>query len=45
MQDLRLRLQKAIESEAFEDAARLRDQIKELEKKQQRGSNEAKEKA
>lgn len=45
MQDLRLRLQKAVESEAFEDAARLRDQIKELEKKQQRGNNEAKEKA
>lgn len=33
-QDLRERLQKAIESEAFEEAARLRDQIKELEKKQ-----------
>jgi protein arginine kinase activator len=34
LQDLRLELQKAIESEAFEEAARLRDQIKELEKKQ-----------
>ncbi|MFA5276186.1 MAG: UvrB/UvrC motif-containing protein [Candidatus Omnitrophota bacterium] len=35
IEDLRLRLQKAIEEEAFEDAARLRDQIKELEKKQE----------
>jgi protein arginine kinase activator len=34
LQDLRLKLQKAIEAEAFEEAARLRDQIKELEKKQ-----------
>ena len=34
-QELRNRLQKAIESEAFEEAARLRDQIKELEKKEQ----------
>jgi len=33
MQDLRFKLQKAIESEHFEEAARLRDQIKELEKK------------
>ena len=33
-QDLRCRLQKAIEMEAYEEAARLRDQIKELEKKQ-----------
>ncbi len=30
--DLRLRLQKAIEAEEFEEAAHLRDQIKELEK-------------
>jgi protein arginine kinase activator len=34
VQELRLRLQKAVENEAFEEAARLRDQIKELEKKQ-----------
>ncbi|RJP28147.1 MAG: hypothetical protein C4533_06645 [Candidatus Omnitrophota bacterium] len=38
--ELRLKLQKAIESEAFEDAARIRDQIKELEKTQ--GRSEAK---
>ncbi len=31
---LRYRLQKAIEMEAFEEAAKLRDQIKQLEKKQ-----------
>ena len=35
IQELRLRLQKAIEGEAFEEAARLRDQIKELESKQE----------
>ena len=35
IQGLRLRLQKAIEEEAFEEAARLRDQIKELESKQE----------
>ena len=34
MQELRTKLQKAIELEAFEEAARIRDQIKELEKKQ-----------
>jgi protein arginine kinase activator len=34
LQDLRQKLQKAIELEAFEEAARLRDQIKELERKQ-----------
>jgi protein arginine kinase activator len=34
LQDLRDQLQKAIEREAFEEAARVRDQIKELEKKQ-----------
>jgi protein arginine kinase activator len=40
-QDLRLKLQKAVEAEAFEEAARLRDQIKELEKKQsQQQTNE-----
>ncbi len=34
LQELRNRLQKAIEMEAFEEAAKIRDQIKELEKKQ-----------
>ena len=34
IQELRNRLNKAIESEAFEEAASIRDQIKELEKKQ-----------
>ena len=34
MQELRQKLQKAIETEAFEEAARIRDQIKELEKNQ-----------
>ncbi|MFA5356234.1 MAG: UvrB/UvrC motif-containing protein [Candidatus Omnitrophota bacterium] len=33
LQELRNRLQKAIESEAFEEAAKIRDQIKELENK------------
>jgi protein arginine kinase activator len=33
-EELRQRLQRAVESEAFEEAARLRDQIKELDKKQ-----------
>lgn len=33
-QDLRLRLQKAVENEEYEAAAKIRDQIKELEKKQ-----------
>ena len=42
LQELRNRLQKLIEQEAFEEAAKMRDQIKELEKKQQ-GNNEAKE--
>ncbi|MFA5101409.1 MAG: UvrB/UvrC motif-containing protein [Candidatus Omnitrophota bacterium] len=32
VQSLRIRLQKAVEAEAYEEAARLRDQIKELEK-------------
>ena len=36
VQELRTRLQKAIEVEAFEEAARLRDQIKELERKAHR---------
>jgi len=38
LEELRSRLQKAIEEEAFEEAAKLRDQIRETEKKQQ-GSN------
>lgn len=33
LQDLKMKLQKAIQQEAFEEAARLRDRIKELEKK------------
>lgn len=33
IQSLRIRLQKAIQAEAFEEAAKLRDQIKEAEKK------------
>ncbi len=32
--DLRIKLQRAVEQEAFEEAAKLRDAIKELEKKQ-----------
>jgi len=40
LQDLRSRLQRAVEAEAFEEAARLRDQIKELEKKQAQGSSQ-----
>lgn len=35
LQELRCRLQKAVEDEAYEEAARLRDQIKELEKQNQ----------
>jgi protein arginine kinase activator len=34
LQDLRCRLQKAIESEEYEEAARLRDQIREMQEKQ-----------
>lgn len=34
LQELKLRLQKAVESEAFEEAAKIRDQIKEAEKKE-----------
>jgi len=34
LQELRNQLQKAIETEVFEDAARIRDKIKELEKKE-----------
>jgi len=37
--DLRYKLQKAIEEEAFEEAARLRDQIRELEKKQRQNND------
>lgn len=33
LEELRAKLQKAIEMEAFEEAARIRDQIKELEKR------------
>lgn len=36
---LRMQLQKAIQAEAFEEAAGIRDQIKELEKKQSRKIN------
>jgi protein arginine kinase activator len=43
VQDLRYKLQQAIETEAFEEAAKIRDQIKELEKKQMRNNNEIKE--
>jgi protein arginine kinase activator len=35
IQELRIKLQKAVETEAYEEAAKLRDQIRELEKKQQ----------
>lgn len=34
IQELRYKLQKAIEAEAFEEAAKIRDQIREMEKKQ-----------
>jgi protein arginine kinase activator len=37
LQELRLRLQKAVQEEAFEEAARLRDQIRELESKEGQG--------
>ena len=42
-QDLRQKLQKAIEEEEFEEAARIRDQIKESEKKQMPNNQDAKE--
>ena len=42
LQDLRYKLQKAIEAEAFEEAAAIRDQIRELEKKQQQNGIENK---
>lgn len=37
---LRYKLQQAIDAEAFEEAAKIRDQIKELEKKQDQENNE-----
>lgn len=40
VQDLRYKLQNAIETEAFEEAAKIRDQIKELEKKQAQNQDE-----
>ena len=43
LQDLRIKLQKAIEMEAYEEAARIRDQIKELQEKQTQNNDEAKE--
>lgn len=43
LSDLRYKLQKAIEMEAFEEAAKIRDQIRELEKKQSQGDSEQKE--
>jgi protein arginine kinase activator len=39
-QELRTRLQKAIETEAFEEAARIRDQIKDLENKSTQNDSE-----
>jgi protein arginine kinase activator len=39
LQELKVRLQKAIENEAFEEAARLRDQIKEIGRKQGKQEN------
>lgn len=43
LQELRCRLQKAIEMEAYEEAAKIRDQIKELQEKQTQSNDEAKE--
>ena len=43
LQDLRNKLQKAIEEEAFEEAARIRDQIKELETKHAQDNSDKKE--
>ena len=40
-QELRLKLQKAIEMEAFEDAARIRDEIKQLEQRSEEGGTDA----
>jgi len=44
LQELRYQLQKAIETESFEEAAKIRDQIRELEKKCLQNSGEEKEK-
>lgn len=41
LKELHNRLQKSIEHEAFEEAARLRDQIKQLEDKMKRGKKKA----
>ena len=43
MQELRCKLQKAIEMEVFEEAARLRDQIKQLEQQQTQNDKDVKE--
>ena len=43
LSSLRYELQKAIEREAFEEATKIRDQIRELEKKQAQDNIEAKE--
>jgi protein arginine kinase activator len=43
IQELRNQLQRAIEQEAFEEAARIRDQIRELEKKAAQNNNETEE--
>ena len=40
VQELRLKLQQAIAMEEFEEAAKIRDQIKELEKKQNEGTSD-----
>jgi len=40
--DLRVKLQRAIDSEAFEEAAKIRDKIKELENKQTQGISKEK---
>jgi protein arginine kinase activator len=45
LSELRARLQKAIEAEEFEEAAGIRDQIKELEKTQSQQDNDSKEQA
>jgi protein arginine kinase activator len=42
LMELRQRLQKAIDAEAFEEAAQIRDQIKELEKKELNKDNDTK---
>jgi protein-arginine kinase activator protein McsA len=42
LSSLRYELQKAIEREAFEEAAKIRDQLRELEKKQAQNNTEVK---